>query len=69
MIIKLIGIGFVVIGTIVSLIFWIPGIIDKKQLKQIMGNRYSLIYFIYFTNGPLLLIIGAVILTYLIPEA
>ena len=65
MIVQIIGICFVIIGTIVSLIFWIPGLIDKKQLKQIMGNRYPMIYFIYFTNGPLLLIIGATILTYL----
>ncbi len=65
MIVKIIGIVFVVIGTIVSMIFWVPGLIDKRQLRQIMGNRYSMIYFIYFTNGPLLLIIGALILTYL----
>ncbi|OKY75214.1 MAG: hypothetical protein BM485_09560 [Desulfobulbaceae bacterium DB1] len=66
MIVKLVGIFFVVLGTIVSLAFWIPGIINKKQLKGIMGSRYSLIYFIYFTNGPLLLIIGASILTFLV---
>lgn len=66
MIIKIIGIVFVVIGTIISLIFWVPGLINKKQLKEIMGSRYPMIYFIYFTNGPLLLIIGSIILTYFV---
>ncbi len=66
MIIKAIGVIFVVIGTIVSLIFWIPGLIDKGQLKEIMGPRYNMIYFIYFTNGPFLLGLGVFILTFLV---
>jgi len=66
MIIKAIGVIFVVIGTIVSLIFWIPGLIDKSKLKEIMGPRYNMIYFIYFTNGPFLLGLGAFILTFLV---
>ncbi len=65
MIIKIIGIIFTVIGTVVSLAFWIPGLINKEQLKAIMGPRYSMVYFIYFTNGPLLLTIGILILTML----
>ena len=65
MIINIVGIFFVVVGTVVSLIFWVPGIIDKNRLRQIMGPRYPIVYFVYFSNGPLLLIIGAVILTFL----
>ncbi|MEW6288794.1 MAG: hypothetical protein AB1545_02945 [Thermodesulfobacteriota bacterium] len=60
---KIVGIFFVVVGTVISVIFWVPGVINKSQLRQIMGHRYPMIYFIYFSNGPLLLIIGAVILT------
>ena len=67
MIVKVIGVIFVVIGTIVSLSFLIPGLIDKKQLKEIMGPRYNMIYFIYFTNGPFLLALGAFMLTVLAP--
>ena len=66
MIIQAIGVIFVVIGTIVSLIFWVPGLIDKKQLKEIMGPRYNMVYLIYFTNGPFLLALGAFILTFLV---
>lgn len=65
MIINIVGIFFVIVGTVVSLIFWIPGFINKNHLRQIMGTRYPIIYFIYFSNGPLLLIIGAVMLTFL----
>ena len=63
MILTVLGVLFVVVGTVISIIFWIPGIIDRKQLKKIMGNRYPMIFFIYITNGPVLLAIGAVILT------
>lgn len=63
MIVKIVGIFFVVIGTVISLLFWVPGFINKNHLRQIMGHRYPMIYFIYFSNGPLLLIIGAAILT------
>lgn len=66
MIIQAIGVIFVVIGTIVSLIFWVPGLIDKKKLKEIMGPRYNMVYFIYFSNGPFLLALGAFILTFLV---
>ncbi|MBU4260753.1 MAG: hypothetical protein KKC76_02595 [Proteobacteria bacterium] len=65
MIVKIVGIFFVVVGTVISLIFCVPGLINKDHLRQIMGQRYPMIYFIYFTNGPLLLIIGAAILTFM----
>ncbi|RJX29851.1 MAG: hypothetical protein C4531_09980 [Desulfurivibrio sp.] len=65
MIVKIVGIFFVVVGTVISLLFWVPGLINKDHLRQIMGQRYPMIYFIYFTNGPLLLLIGAAMLTWL----
>jgi hypothetical protein len=64
MVIEIVGIIFVVFGTVVSLGFWIPGLINRKQLKEMMGTRYPMIYFIYFTNGPFLLLIGVIILTF-----
>ena len=64
MIIKIIGIIFVVFGTVVSLGFWVPGLLNKEQLRATMGSRYPMVYFIYFTNGPFLLLIGVIILTF-----
>jgi hypothetical protein len=63
-IIQIIGIIFVVFGTVVSLGFWVPGLINKNKLRETMGNRYPMIYFIYFTNGPFLLMLGVIILTF-----
>ncbi len=65
MILKIIGLLFAVIGGIVSIVFWIPGAINKQRLKEIMGSRYGFIYFIYFTNGPFLLFIGLLLMLYL----
>ncbi|MBC8316372.1 MAG: hypothetical protein H8E41_00595 [Desulfobulbaceae bacterium] len=64
MIIQIIGILFVVFGTVVSLGFWIPGLIDRNRLREIMGSRFPMIYFIYFTNGPFLLLLGFILLTF-----
>lgn len=65
MFLQIIGLLFAIIGGIVSIIFWIPGVINKQGLREIMGSYYGLIYFIYFTNGPFLLIIGLLFLLYL----
>ena len=64
MIVKIVGIILVVFGTVVSIGFWVPGLINRNQLRGIMGSRYPMVYFIYFTNGPFLLLIGVIILTY-----
>lgn len=64
MLLKIIGMFFVIVGFIISVIFWIPGLIDRQQLRQILGGRYGMVYFIYFTNGPFLLLLGAAILTF-----
>jgi hypothetical protein len=64
-VVEIIGIIFVVFGTVVSVGFWVPGIINRDQLRDMMGSRYPMIYFIYFTNGPFLLLIGVIILTFL----
>jgi len=63
-IVKIVGIILVVFGTVVSIGFWVPGLINRNQLRGIMGSRYPMVYFIYFTNGPFLLLIGVIILTY-----
>lgn len=65
MILNIIGLVFAVIGGIVSIVFWIPGAVNKQRLKEVMGSRYSFIYFIYFTNGPFLLFIGLLLILFI----
>lgn len=45
-------------GCGVSIVFWIPKLVDRNRLKELLGRRYPVIYFIYLANGPLLLGLG-----------
>ena len=56
------GICLVVTGGLVSVIFWIPGVIDRQNLKDLLGKRYPLVYFVYSANGPVLLLAGVLLL-------
>lgn len=58
MLLSILGVILMVFGLLVSIIFWIPSIIDRGRLKTTLGRRYSLIYVIYFANGPLLMVCG-----------
>ena len=62
MIFLLAGITLVVTGGLVSIVFWIPGIINREKIKDIMGNRYPLVYVVYIANGPLLVLFGLLLL-------
>lgn len=53
-----------IIGLLVTILFWVPGIIDRDRLKEVLGKRYSLVYFVYFANGPLLVLFS--LLLYLV---
>lgn len=50
--------SFVFFGTLVTILFWIPKVVNRRQLKEFFGRRYALIYIFYFTNGPFLMITG-----------
>ena len=56
------GIPLTVIGALVSVLFWVPRLIDRSRLREILGPRYPLIYLIYSANGPLLLLVGILLL-------
>jgi hypothetical protein len=58
MIYTIFGIMLMLFGLAVSIIFWLPGIIDRNRLKAVMGKRYPLVYVIYIANGPLLVLFG-----------
>ena len=56
------GIVLIFTGGLVTVVFWIPGLINRRRLKEMLGPRYPLIYLVYSANGPLLLLAGVVLL-------
>jgi hypothetical protein len=52
------GIFLVVLGLLVSVLFWVPAIVDRPRLKSLLGPRYPLLFVIYLANGPALLLLG-----------
>lgn len=56
------GIVLVFTGGLVTVAFWIPRLIDRQRLKELLGTRYILVYLIYSANGPILLLAGVVLL-------
>ena len=51
-------------GLVVSIIFWIPGIFDRGKVKDIMGKRYPIVYVVYVANGPLLTLLGLLLIAW-----
>jgi hypothetical protein len=62
MVFTIFGIILTILGLAVSIVFWLPGIIDRDRIKEVMGKRYPLVYVIYIANGPLLILIGALLI-------
>ena len=52
------GIMLMFFGLVVSIVFWIPGIFDRRKIKDVMGSRYPLVYLVYIANGPMLMLFG-----------
>ncbi|MEN8135200.1 MAG: hypothetical protein ABFS18_06650 [Thermodesulfobacteriota bacterium] len=52
------GIILILTGGLVSVLFWVPGLVDRQKLKEMLGVRYPLIYLVYSANGPVLLVAG-----------
>ena len=48
-------------GAVVSILFWLPRVVDRNRLKQALGERYPIIYIIYLANGPGLFMLGLLI--------
>ncbi|NTV15648.1 MAG: hypothetical protein HGA96_17255 [Desulfobulbaceae bacterium] len=62
MIILISGLTLLIIGGLVSVLFWLPGLINRAQLRELLGSRYPLVYLVYSANGPFLLLAGMVLL-------
>jgi hypothetical protein len=56
------GLGLAIAGLLISVAFWIPGLCNRKRLREILGARYPVVYVVYIANGPLLLLLGAILL-------
>ena len=50
------------LGLVVSVVFWMPGVLDRAKIKDIMGKRYPLVYLVYIANGPMLMLFGLLLI-------
>ncbi|MEN8140644.1 MAG: hypothetical protein ABFR97_05400 [Thermodesulfobacteriota bacterium] len=60
--ISLLGLVMLCWGLLVSILFWVPRLVNRPLLKQIYGPRFPIIYFIYISNGPFLVLVGLYLL-------
>lgn len=56
------GIILMFFGLVVSIVFWVPGIINRDRIRSIMGRRYPLVYVVYIANGPMLILFGLLLI-------
>lgn len=62
MILVISGIILMILGLVVSIVFWVPGIINRNRIRSIMGRRYPLVYVVYIANGPMLILFGLLLI-------
>ncbi|MFO7604734.1 MAG: hypothetical protein R6W72_00335 [Desulfurivibrionaceae bacterium] len=52
------GIILILTGGLVSVLFWVPSLVNRQKLKELLGTRYPLVYLVYSANGPILFLAG-----------
>ena len=57
-----IGMILAVAGLVVSVAFWVPRLCNRTRLKEMLGSRYPIVYVVYVANGPMLLLLGVILL-------
>ena len=55
---SIIGLVLAALGGGITVIFWIPRIVNRPRLRELLGERYRLIYLVYIANGPMLVVLG-----------
>ena len=55
------GLVLALVGLTVSVVFWIPRLCNRARLKEMLGSRYALVYVVYIANGPVLLVLGLIL--------
>lgn len=58
----LVSLVFVAIGLAITVLFWVPKVFNRRRLRELLGRRYPLLYFVYVANGPLLVVLGLFLL-------
>lgn len=56
------GLVLLSIGGLISVLFWLPRLVDRVRLRELLGKRYPLLYLIYVANGPLLVLAGLLLI-------
>ena len=64
MILTVLGIILMLVGSAVSIIFWIPALVNRNKVKEVMGKRYPLVYVVYIANGPMLFLFGLLLIIF-----
>ena len=54
--------GVIALGLLVSVGFWIPRFCNRRRLRELLGERYPLVYLVYVANGPMLVLFGVFLL-------
>lgn len=58
----LVSLVFIAIGLAITVLFWVPRVFNRQRMRELLGRRYPLLYFIYVANGPLLVVLGLFLL-------
>ncbi len=58
----MLGSLLLLVGLAVTVLFWVPGVMNRPRLKELLGSRYPLLYIVYAANGPALAVLGLVML-------
>jgi len=56
------GLVLTIAGLAISVAFWIPRLCNRTRLREMLGSRYPVVYVVYVANGPMLLLLGAILL-------
>lgn len=59
-----IGLVLAIVGLAVSVAFWVPRVCNRTRLKEMLGSRYPVVYVVYVANGPMLLLLGVILLIF-----
>ncbi len=52
------GLVLALLGSLLSVAFWIPKLVNRPRLKELLGPKYPLVFFVYLANGPGLAVLG-----------